>query len=368
VFREGQQLVIPSGTWAVVEACSGVRYLMASIMVGTLFAYLSYRSLRRRLAFVALSAIVPIGANWLRAYFTVLLGHLTNNKLAAGADHLIYGWVFFGVVIVAMFAIGARWSEAAPPPGSKVAPGAPAVGGSPHRAWAVAGLALIVAWLPQLAVHALGNFDAGGSPALAPLEAAAGGWRRSEERLTEWRPAFRGASAEADATYVSAAGQRVGLYLAYYRHQAPDRKLISSENVLVRTDDPHWLQVGSTRRTVDLAGQPVAFQTTELRGLPGPGRPTDNRLVAWHVYWINGRLTASEAWAKAYTALYRLTGRGDDAAVVLIYAREGAQAGEASAAIEDFLRANLVAVESRLTRTRDSDERQTKNEINEGDR
>ena len=49
VFREGQHFIIPSGSWSVIDECSGVRYLMASFMVGTLFAYLNYRSLRRRL-------------------------------------------------------------------------------------------------------------------------------------------------------------------------------------------------------------------------------------------------------------------------------------------------------------------------------
>ena len=44
----------------------------------------------------------------------VMIGHLSSNKLAVGVDHLIYGWIFFGVVIMAMFAIGARWSEQAP--------------------------------------------------------------------------------------------------------------------------------------------------------------------------------------------------------------------------------------------------------------
>ena len=49
VFREGQHFVIPSGNWSVIDECSGVRYLMASFMVGTLFAYLNYRSYKRRL-------------------------------------------------------------------------------------------------------------------------------------------------------------------------------------------------------------------------------------------------------------------------------------------------------------------------------
>ena len=33
VYREGMMFVIPSGAWSVVEACSGLRYLIASVMV-----------------------------------------------------------------------------------------------------------------------------------------------------------------------------------------------------------------------------------------------------------------------------------------------------------------------------------------------
>jgi exosortase A len=85
VYREGQNFIIPSGSWSVVEACSGIRYLIASLTVGTLYAYLTYHSLKRRLIFVAISIIVPIVANWLRAYLIVMLGHLSGNKLAVGS-------------------------------------------------------------------------------------------------------------------------------------------------------------------------------------------------------------------------------------------------------------------------------------------
>ena len=44
IFREGNQFVIPSGSWSVVEACSGIKFLIASLMVGTLYAWLMYRS------------------------------------------------------------------------------------------------------------------------------------------------------------------------------------------------------------------------------------------------------------------------------------------------------------------------------------
>ena len=84
VYRQGLVFVIPSGTWSVVEACSGVRYLIASLMVGTLYAYLIYRSTTRRVVFIACAAAVPIVANWMRAYLIVLLGHLSDNRLAVG--------------------------------------------------------------------------------------------------------------------------------------------------------------------------------------------------------------------------------------------------------------------------------------------
>jgi len=95
VYQDGLEFVIPSGNWSVVEACSGIRYLIASLMAGTLFAYLNFHSLKRRLAFIAVSAVVPIVANWVRAYLIVMIGHLSGNRLATGVDHLIYGWLFF---------------------------------------------------------------------------------------------------------------------------------------------------------------------------------------------------------------------------------------------------------------------------------
>src|SRR2546423_1258251 len=81
----------PTGSWWIVEACSGLRYLIASAMVGMLYAYLAYRSLSRRIAFVAASLAVPILANWLRAYMIVMIGYLSGNRLAVGIDHIIYG-------------------------------------------------------------------------------------------------------------------------------------------------------------------------------------------------------------------------------------------------------------------------------------
>jgi len=111
VFREGLYFSLPSGNWSVVEACSGVRYLIASFALGLLYAYITYQTLYKRLIFVLFSIAVPILANSLRAFMIVMIGHYSDMKHAVGVDHLIYGWVFFGVVIFLMFWIGSYFSE-----------------------------------------------------------------------------------------------------------------------------------------------------------------------------------------------------------------------------------------------------------------
>ena len=106
VFQEGTYFTIPSGSWSVVEGCSGLRYLIASITVGTLYAYLSYQRFWKRALFVVLSVVVPIIANGLRAYIIVMIAVLSDMRLALGIDHIIYGWVFFGLVIFLLFWVG----------------------------------------------------------------------------------------------------------------------------------------------------------------------------------------------------------------------------------------------------------------------
>lgn len=149
VYRDGLDFVIPSGNWSVAEACSGIRYLIASVMAGTLFAYLNFRSLRRRLAFVAVATAVPLVANWVRAYLVVMIGHLSDNRLATGVDHLIYGWLFFGFVVALIFLIGSRWAEATK--GEDV----PAVGQTSASRAPGWGSAVLVALVATLPAHAL---------------------------------------------------------------------------------------------------------------------------------------------------------------------------------------------------------------------
>ncbi|WP_165314153.1 exosortase A [Vibrio ziniensis] len=105
VFREGMYLTIPNGQFEVAEACSGIRFLISSIALGTLFANFFFTQKWKLFLYVTFSCLFPIIANSIRAYGIIMIGYLSDMKYATGADHLIYGWVFFSIVIGIMFYI-----------------------------------------------------------------------------------------------------------------------------------------------------------------------------------------------------------------------------------------------------------------------
>ena len=345
VYREGNNFHIPSGAWSVIEACSGIRYLIAAMMGGILYAYLTYRSAWRRAAFILASILVPIVANWLRAYMIVMLGHLSNNKLAVDVDHLIYGWIFFGVVILLMFWIGSFWREGEPV--SPSAPGATALPIGSVQPEAKAGrllavtLAVVVAafvWQPiGAAVDARHQPYA---PALARLSAATG-WAPVDAFAPPFKPHYLGARAELEQG-VASGPARVGLYVGYYDGQKQGDEMIGSANVLVTDQETRWKQLSSGRETLTWNGAPADAHRALL------GRDLA-RLAVVRLYWVDGRVTASDYVAKALLALAKLTGRGDDSAVIVVYAPHSHGERGADETLRRFVADHSPAIEAMLT-------------------
>jgi exosortase len=110
-YIHGFVIEIPQGTFFVAEACAGLRFLIASTAFGCLYALLIYRSPLRRGVFILVSIVVPIIANGFRAIGIVYLGHILGSAEAAAADHLVYGWIFFSLVILLLIALGLPFRE-----------------------------------------------------------------------------------------------------------------------------------------------------------------------------------------------------------------------------------------------------------------
>jgi exosortase A len=340
VLREGMTFRIPSGSWSVIEACSGLRYLIASSMVGVLFAYLTYQSLSRRLAFVAASLVVPIIANWLRAYMIVMIGHLSDNRLAAGVDHILYGWVFFGIVIFLLFRIGSRWREDAVPtpaaqPHAAEEPPSDVSGIGTTHAWRVLIVTFAVAALPPLIIQLLHSRDTPDEP-FRTVPPVLGEWRPVSHPLVPWTPEFTPPRVTIASAYERGAKQ-AGLYVAIYYAQDSESKLVSTTNELVRTSDRTAYMIADGLRTINTARGPFEVEESVVRIPHG-------RLLVHRWYWIDGVSTANALRAKFVQARARLLGRGDAGAIIVLYARLPEEGEAASAALDDMTRDAMVAL------------------------
>jgi exosortase A len=342
VYREGLLINVPNGRWSIVEACSGVRYLIASLMVGTLFAYLNYRAMWRRWVFVGIAIAVPIVANWVRAYLIVLIGYLSDNRLAAGVDHLIYGWLFFGVVMLLMFGIGTRWRE---PPGearsSTVLPlvSVPlgTVRSTDSRRYAVvavAACALAIAW-PIV--------DAATEVSLRPTPVLALG------AIPGWRPVVgevlpvqaTAASAWSQALY-QRDGRTVGIAVAYYHAQDARRKLARISTLLFSDESKHIVRtiIGEGEVHIGSALQRVVETHAQT--------PSHQPLVMWEWYWVDGRTTQSSGIAKILVSWSRLVHRRDDSAAVMLFTVDDQNLGRE--ALAQFARDGWPEIRAMLSR------------------
>lgn len=351
VYREGLSFVIPSGSWSVVEACSGIRYLIASVMVGTLFAYLNFKATKRRLVFIAVATALPLVANWLRAYMVVMIGHLSDNRLAAGVDHIIYGWVFFGVIMLGMFSVGARFADPVEAEGPRPEwPSFASQGAS--KGWMLALFVLMLGWGGTRAwIHQIDQRPASAAELrLALPEQLAQGWQAGE-LLHGWVPEADSANAEQARCYVKQ-GEQVCLYVAYYRDQSSQRKLIGSQSIVPGGGEHSaWTLLHAYETQLALPSATIGLDLREIRGSRDWAALEQPRLLVAQQFWVNGRWTNSELRGKVYAALDRLVARGDDTALVLVYTplRQG-HAGIQT--LQQFLGDNLDALDQQLSALR----------------
>jgi len=349
VFHENNYISLPSGNWSVVEACSGLRYLIASFALGTLYAYLTYRSLTRRLVFIAVALVLPVFANGLRACLIVLIGHWSDMTLAIGIDHLIYGWVFFGLVTTLLFWCGGRWHQTELEPvtapniasdraGHKPPPATPAA----LVRVTIAAVALSAVW-PLLAARVLSpagaaSADTTAEPTLS-LAPPPGPWRASSLRPGDWRAQHMGEPQRVAANY-SDGRRTVSLQLTWYRHQAKDAELLAPVRRLA-PGMPQWSESGVGKRNIPLGPRTVTVrQSVEQLG--------SVKLLVWRWYRVAGHDTSSPHLVKMLLAKAKLTGSDDSGAEIVVASLFDEKTAPAEAAMHDLLAAMLPNIDQGL--------------------
>jgi exosortase len=101
---EGNLIRVSNGLVGVNEACSGIRSLQTSLMIGLLFGELKRLSVFRRVELVACAIVIALFANFVRAVFLVRVA-ATENLSAVSRWHDIAGYSIIALVFVATMAL-----------------------------------------------------------------------------------------------------------------------------------------------------------------------------------------------------------------------------------------------------------------------
>lgn len=339
VERQGAYFAIPSGNWSVADACSGIEYLTSCLMLGVLFAWALFRSMRKRVFFAAGALVIGIVGNWLRAFLTVLIAHLSDNRLLRD-DHSTFGWVLYAILLAIYCAIGWRLRDA---PARSEPQRAAAPSGEPAwRSGAFAAAALAVLALAPLVNGALAP-----NPSARTLEVAdiapQHGWARRAQPAVAWTPGLNNPYRRRVQSFEKD-GHSIDVFTGIFRGQSWDSKLVSALNRLGDSQAHDWALSERGAATTAFAGRSLDVATGVIVG-------HRSRLLAWRWYWVDGVATASGSRAKIAQLLARLRGENDSSAWVAIYTEANGSPEAAARALETFMREMGASLEHALRAT-----------------
>ncbi len=158
VYAEGFLIQVPAGSFLVEPGCAGLNFFLVALALSLLYGRLTYASTFARVLCVLSALTISVVANIIRIYLIIGLAQATNRRIDITADHLLYGWGFFGAVMLCAMWLGSRIS--AQPVGPRVLPGVTRRPTSPAPA-RIGAIALtyiaVVAILPSWAATSSGR-------------------------------------------------------------------------------------------------------------------------------------------------------------------------------------------------------------------
>jgi len=100
VLREGNMIYLPTASLEVVDACSGMRYLVSLMALGALFAFMSNYSTWKKWTLFLSSIPIAIVSNIVRLVVVVLMVQAYGEDAALGVTHTFSGIIVFFIGLV----------------------------------------------------------------------------------------------------------------------------------------------------------------------------------------------------------------------------------------------------------------------------
>jgi exosortase A len=307
VFRNGLYIEIPNGRFIVAEACSGVRFFVGASVFGAIYAYVSYKSRMRQFVFFGISLIVPIIANSIRVSAIILIGYFSDMKYATGTDHIVYGWLFFAIVIILLITIGNLWADKPVSPNIVIAgenDQVKGVGWSNSRIAVTVGISMIM-YISVFAWSEYINITKQNFIQLAKM--TKGTLQNVQDEY--WRPKFEDATESTYRIFNLENGNKVDYYSAYYKFNTPNTELISSVNRIYDPDG--WTLKQKNSENITVGNDNIKALAYLLAG----GNREYRIIIFW--YEIGNLKTDNKLFVKLHQSVDALLGEPGSARVII---------------------------------------------------
>ncbi|MFQ3194227.1 MAG: exosortase A, partial [Colwellia sp.] len=110
-YVEGNLITIPAGVFEIAGGCSGLRYMIVSLAIGSLFVFLNIRDTKRAILFLLMTITGALLTNWIRITALILIGEYTNMESSLMEDHNTFGWYLYVPFMIFLFWWGNKLSD-----------------------------------------------------------------------------------------------------------------------------------------------------------------------------------------------------------------------------------------------------------------
>jgi len=302
-FRQDNMIILPAGTLSVEEACSGLRYLLAALTLGTLYAYMNYLSLRARLIVVLIAAGSAVLANILRVFIVVYLAYTTDMQHSLVHDHLYLGWYLFAGLVTILLFLDAYLQKGQPLlelNESKTKSEMPPIvynKNLPYHLIVTIGCSLLLALAPGIVYQS--NTPSTADPVnMAPtLPSQAGFWSESPIIDDDWMPVYHGAINQKQ--FYQKDNNKLNFYMGYYPVQKQGAELINDLNSI--SNRKVWQTTYPRARQLSITNHSVLEQLLDNNA--------KKQKLVWYWYNVAGNVTTNKYEAKFLQVLGLLTGK-----------------------------------------------------------
>jgi exosortase D (VPLPA-CTERM-specific) len=338
-YREGNFIDLGAVQLQVVDACSGLRFLFPTVLMSLVIGHYLLGRKRSRLALLAFSPLVAVGANALRITLTGVLVKYVDPRLGEGFFHDFSGWLVYMFSLAGLLGIvwGLRKALAASGDGRlPTARPEPGPGASPpgrgNSAWGAASACLVLlagGWVlqSQLLVSQI-------IPQRTPFTSfptEIGSWMGEREYLPQEILNNLWADDYVTGRYRNpASGNTLQLLVSYYQLQTSQHTAHAPTSCLLGGGWELMDKRVSPPNPATGRDFPVQSMTLELAG---------QRILSNFWFEQRGRHITSEYMNKLYLLWDALTLRRSDGALVRVelYLRPGQSVEQGQALLDAFL-------------------------------